>query len=161
MSDTVLSVRDLSVRYRTREGPVYATERISFELKAGEVLALVGESGSGKSTAAMSVLRLLPPEAEVLSGQVDYDSQDLLALEDHDLRTIRGRRISTIFQDPIAGLNPVISIGDQVAESLMSHLPLSKKEARNRSLNVLRSVGLSDVERVAKSYPFQLSGGMC
>ena len=161
MSDTVLSVRDLSVRYRTREGPVYATQRISFELKAGEVLALVGESGCGKSTAAMSVLRLLPPEADVLSGQVAFDSQDLLALEDRELRTIRGRRISTIFQDPIAGLNPVITIGDQVAESLMSHLPLSKKEARNRSINVLRGVGLSDPERVAKAYPFQLSGGMC
>ena len=158
---SVLRVRDLSVRYRTREETVYAACNVSFELKAGQVLALVGESGSGKSTAAMSILRLLPPEAQILSGAVEFDGHDLLAMQDRDLRTIRGRRISMIFQDPIAGLNPIISIGEQVAEALRSHLNLDKREARNRALSILQRVGLADPERVARSYPFQLSGGMC
>ena len=161
MTEPVLRVDDLSIRYRTREGPVFATEGVSFELHPGQVLALVGESGSGKTTAAMAVLRLLPPEAEVTSGKVLFDGDDLLSLDDKHLRTVRGRRIATIFQDPIAGLNPVISIGDQVAETLQSHLGLQKKEARRQAVQVLAGVGLPDPERVAKSYPFQLSGGMC
>jgi len=161
MPEPVLRVDGLSVRYRTREGPVHAAQDVSFDLHRGQVLALVGESGCGKTTAAMAVLRLLPQEAEVLSGHVGFEGKDLLSLDDKTLRTIRGRRIATIFQDPIAGLNPVISIGDQVAETLMSHLGLKKKEARQRAVGILSGVGLSDPERVAKSYPFQLSGGMC
>ena len=161
MPDPIVSVRNLSVRYRTRESTTYAVENASFELHAGKVLAVVGESGSGKSTAAMSILRLLSQDAEILSGEVWFDHKNLLALGDKELRTIRGRRITTIFQDPVAGLNPVISIGDQVAETLTSHLTLDKKEARQRAVRILHDVGLSDPERVAKSYPFQLSGGMC
>ncbi len=161
MSDVIISVRDLSIRYRTREAVIHAVERVSFDLERGRVLALVGESGSGKSTAAMSILRLLPPDADFLSGEVWFEGRDLLAGADKDLRTLRGRRIATIFQDPVAGLNPVISIGDQVAETLTSHLRINKKEAKKQALGILRDVGLSDPERVAKSYPFQLSGGMC
>jgi peptide/nickel transport system ATP-binding protein/oligopeptide transport system ATP-binding protein len=161
MSEPVLKVEDLSISYRTREGSVYATEQVSFDLRKGEVLALVGESGSGKTTAAMAILRLLPPEAEVVSGHVRFDGDDLLALDDRALRTIRGRRIATIFQDPIAGLNPVISVGDQVAETLQSHLGIKKKEARQQAVGILAGVGLSDPERIARAFPFQLSGGMC
>ncbi len=161
MTEPVLRVDDLSIRYKTRENTIHATDGVSFDLHRGQVLALVGESGCGKTTAAMAVLRLLPQEAEVTGGRVMFDGHDLLAMDDRVLRTIRGRRIATIFQDPIAGLNPVISVGDQVAETLQGHLGLPKKEARKHAVEILSSVGLSDPQRVAKSYPFQLSGGMC
>ncbi len=161
MTNPILSVRDLSVRYRTKESTVYAVEDVSFDLEPGKVLALVGESGAGKTTAGMSVLRLLPQEADVLSGQVLFDGEDLMAMEEKRLRSIRGQRIAMIFQDPVAGLNPVLSIGSQVAEMLTSHMPINKKEAKKRTVEILYDVGLSDPERVAKAYPFQLSGGMC
>lgn len=162
MSEPIVRVRDLAVRYRTKEQTdVYAVEQTSFELHRGRILALVGESGCGKTTAAMSLLRLLPPNAEVLSGSVSFEGRDLLTQGERELRTLRGRRIATIFQDPVAGLNPVITVGDQVAETLTSHLPISKKEAKNRAVQILSSVGLSEPSRVARSYPFQLSGGMC
>ena len=161
MPEPIISVRDLTIRYRTKESTVYAVESASFDLFPGQVLTLVGESGSGKTTAAMSVLRLLPQEAEVTSGQVLFEGRDLLAMEDRQLRPLRGRRIAMIFQDPVAGLNPVLSIGSQVAEMLTSHLEISKKDAKKRALEILHEVGLSDPDRVAKSYPFQLSGGMC
>jgi peptide/nickel transport system ATP-binding protein/oligopeptide transport system ATP-binding protein len=161
MPQPLVRVRHLSVRYRSRESTTYAVDDVSFDLEPGRVLALVGESGSGKTTAAMSILRLLPPDADVLSGSVEFDGEDLLALDEKRLRTVRGRRIATIFQDPVAGLNPVISIGDQVAETLTSHLEINKKDARRRAVDILHHVGLADPERVAKAYPFQLSGGMC
>lgn len=161
MAETVLSVRDLSVRYRTKESTVHALEHASFDLERGKILALVGESGSGKSTAGLSVLRLLPGEAEITTGSVHFDGLDLVKANDQFLRTVRGRRIAMIFQDPVAGLNPVLSIGDQVGEILTSHLNISKKEARKQALQVLKDVGLPDPERVARSYTFQLSGGMC
>ena len=160
MTTPILSVRDLTVRYRTKESTVYATEGVSLELERGKVLALVGESGAGKTTTGMSILRLLPQEAEVLSGQVLFDGEDLLTMDERALRTIRGRRIAMIFQDPVAGLNPVLTVGSQVAEILTNHIQIGKKEARQRALAILRDVGLSDPERIAKAYPFQLSGGM-
>lgn len=161
MTDPIISVRDLTIRYRTKESTVYAVESASFDLFPGQVLTLVGESGSGKTTAGMSILRLLPQEAEVLGGQVLFEGRNLLAMEDRQLRPLRGRRIAMIFQDPVAGLNPVLSIGSQVAEMLTSHLEINKKDAKKRGIEILREVGLSDPERVAKAYPFQLSGGMC
>ncbi len=161
MSEPIVSVHNLSVRYRTRESTTYAVDDVSFDLERGKVLALIGESGSGKSTAAMAVLRLLAPNAEVVSGRAEFGGEDLLSLHEKALRTIRGRRIATIFQDPVAGLNPVITVGDQVAETLTSHLEITKKEAKKQAIAILYAVGLSDPERIAKSYPFQLSGGMC
>jgi len=161
MSETILSVRNLSVRYKTKETTVHAVDNVSFDLERGKVLALVGESGSGKTTAAMSILRLLPQEAEIVSGQILFEGQDLVGLREDELRKIRGRRVAMIFQDPVAGLNPVISIGDQVAEILTNHLPLNKKEAKKHAVQILHDVGLADPDRVAKAYPFQLSGGMC
>ena len=161
MSETVLSVRDLSVRYKTKESTIHAVDNVSFDLERGKVLALVGESGSGKTTAAMSILRLLPQEAEIVSGQILFEGQDLVGLREDELRRIRGRRVAMIFQDPVAGLNPVITIGNQVAEILTNHLPLNKKEAKQRAITILHDVGLADPDRVAKAYPFQLSGGMC
>ena len=161
MPEPIISVRDLSVRYRTKESVVYAAEGVSFDLHRGKVLALVGESGAGKTTAGMSVLRLLPPEAEILSGEVLFEGANLAAMDERSLRAIRGRRIAMIFQDPVAGLNPVLTIGNQVAEMLTSHLDIKKKEAQQRARQILDDVGLADSERVAKAYPFQLSGGMC
>ncbi len=139
----------------------YAVDDVSLTLGEGEVLALVGESGSGKTTVGMSILRLLPGEAEITSGRVLFDDRNLLTMSDDELRHVRGRRISMVFQDPVAGLNPVLSIGEQVSEAVESHLDLSRREARRRATAILGGVGLPDPERVAKSYPFQLSGGMC
>ena len=161
MTEPIISVRDLTIRYRTKESTVYAVESASFDLYPGQVLTLVGESGSGKTTAGMSILKLLPQEAEVVGGEVLFEGGNLLAMEDRQLRPLRGRRIAMIFQDPVAGLNPVLSIGSQVSEMLTSHLEISKKDAKKRALEILREVGLSDPDRVARSYPFQLSGGMC
>jgi oligopeptide/dipeptide ABC transporter ATP-binding protein len=161
MSDPVLVIRNLTVRYRGKENTVYAVEDAWLRIERGQVLALVGESGSGKTTVAMSIPRLLPMEGEVLTGDITFDGRDLTTMSDREMRSIRGNDITVIFQDPVAGLNPVISIEDQVAEMLTNHLPINKKEARRRTVDILARVGLSDPDRVAKSYPFQLSGGMC
>ncbi len=161
--NSILDVRNLTVRYRGRDADatVHAIDQVSFSLERGKVLALVGESGAGKTTAGMSILRLLPQEGEILSGEVYFEGSDLLRMPEHDLRDLRGRRIAMIFQDPVAGLNPVISVGDQVAEMLTSHMPISKKDAKREALKILAGVGLADPDRVAKAFPFQLSGGMC
>jgi peptide/nickel transport system ATP-binding protein len=161
MSEAILSIRDLSVRYRGKESAVQAVDNISLDVGRGEIVALVGESGSGKTTIAMSVPMLLPGEAEVTSGEVQFQGRNLLEMGERELRSIRGRDIAVVFQDPVAGLNPVIPVEDQVAEMLTSHLPIKKKEAKRQTVDILSRVGLSDPQRIAKSYPFQLSGGMC
>ncbi len=161
MAAPILAVRGLSVRYRSKDGETYALDDVSLELAAGGIAAVVGESGCGKSTLALAILGLLPDAAEVLGGTVEYRDRNLLALPESELRSIRGRRIAVIFQDPVAGLNPVLTVGEQVAEILTAHLRMSRREARRRAVDVLEHVGLPDPERVARSYPFQLSGGMC
>ena len=161
MAQTLVSIRDLSVRYRSRDDMAYAVDQVSLDIERGSVYALVGESGSGKTTIGMSILNLLPDEADILGGEVYFGPDDMLRLDERSLRHTRGRRITMIFQDPVAGLNPVINIGDQVGEVLTTHLAMDKREARSASVDILRQVGLADPERVAKSYPFQLSGGMC
>ena len=161
MVQPLVSVRDLSVRYRSRDGAAYALDQVSFDIERGRVYALVGESGSGKTTIGMSMVKLLPDEADILGGDIVFDHQHILRMSDAALREIRGRRITMIFQDPVAGLNPVVPIGDQVAEVLTTHLTWRKKEAKVAAVDILAQVGLPDPQRVAKSYPFQLSGGMC
>jgi oligopeptide/dipeptide ABC transporter ATP-binding protein len=161
MSQLLASIRDLSVRYRTRDDVSYAVDQVSLDIERGSVYALVGESGSGKTTVGMSVINLLPDEADILGGEVWFGDKNVLALNDRQLREIRGQRVTMIFQDPVAGLNPVIEIGDQVAEVLTTHLDMDKREGKIAALEVLAQVGLPDPKRVAKSYPFQLSGGMC
>lgn len=160
MPQPLLEVTDLDVQYRTRDGAVHALGGVSLRLEPGQVLAVVGESGSGKTTLANAIPRLLPQQA-VVSGAVRFKGTDLLQLPERDLRPYRGRRIAMVFQDPIAGLNPVLDVGSQVAEILTSHLPLGRREARQRAIEILASVGLHDPERIARAYPFQLSGGMC
>ena len=157
----VLSVRELSVEYRTKEGTIPALRNASLELRRGETLALVGESGSGKSTLGLGILRILPRNAAVTAGGVVFDGREIGGLAPSDLREIRGDEISMIFQDPIAGLNPLIPVGKQVEEVITSHREVDAKEARAAALDVLESMRLPDPGRIAKSYPGQLSGGMC
>ena len=157
----VLSLDNVSIEYRTREGPVRAVRGASLTLQRGEIVALVGESGSGKTTLGLAVLRILPRNAEQTSGAIRYEHRDLGELNRQELQRIRGDQISMIFQDPIAGLNPIITVGQQVEEVLTSHRDVTKREARERALEALSAMQLPDPVRIAKSYPGELSGGMC
>src|SRR5215216_6605034 len=161
MPDPILQVRDLSAAFFGKEGTVRAVSDISFDLEPGKVLAVVGESGCGKSSLALALLRLLPFPGKVTGGGISFEGRDLMLAGEEELRRIRGRRISMIFQDPVSGLNPVLPIGKQVEEILTSHLEIPKRERKQRVIEVLRHVGLADAERIADSYPFHLSGGMC
>lgn len=161
MADTVLEVQDLSTHFFTEEGIVRAVDGVSIRIRRGQILALVGESGSGKTTLGLSILRLVPHPGRVVHGRVLFQGQDLLTLGEEELRRLRGRAISMIFQDPVAGLNPVLPVGTQVQEILDTHLHLSKHEGQRRTLEILRRTGVHDPERVARSFPWQLSGGTC
>jgi peptide/nickel transport system ATP-binding protein len=159
MIQPVLDVRDLSVRFETDEGTTHAVDRMSFSLAPGEVLGIVGESGCGKSVTSMALLRLLPPSAQV-SGQVIFDGVDLLQTPVAHLRRLRGREISFVFQEPMTSLNPVFSVGRQIAEVLRRHLGLSRREARERAVELLDLVHIPAPRRRVGEYPHQLSGGM-
>jgi oligopeptide/dipeptide ABC transporter ATP-binding protein len=161
VAESGLAVRDLSIRYGSRDASVYAADGVSFDIEPGRITALVGESGSGKTSVALSLLQLLPPNGYITSGTVAFRGQNILALEGEALRRLRGREIAMIFQDATAGLNPVIRVGDQVAELFINHLNMDKRTARRHAVDVLRSVGIGQPEQLADSYPFQLSGGMC
>jgi oligopeptide/dipeptide ABC transporter ATP-binding protein len=134
---------------------------VSLSIRRGEVLALVGESGCGKSLTALSVLRLLPAAARVAAGTIAMEGTDLLALDEASLRDLRGNRVSVIFQEPVASLNPLVRVGDQVAESLRLHRGASAAAARVEAVAMLARVGIADPERRAGQFPFELSGGMC
>jgi len=161
MGDVIVGVRDLSIRYRSKHSLAYAVDGVSFDLRRGETMAFVGESGSGKSTAGMALLKLIAPGGEILGGSIMFDGADVLRMTDVELQSVRGRRMSMIFQDPVTGLNPVLSKGEQVSELLTSHMSIGKKQAAEESVQILADVSLAEPRRVAKSYPFQLSGGMC
>ena len=164
MPDTampILDVKGLKTVFRTRGGEVHAVNSVDFDLRPGELLGVVGESGSGKSVTMMSLLRLLPsPPAEMRDGAVMFDGQDLLKISPEELRKVRGSKIGFIFQDPMTSLNPVYTIGFQLAEPLRAHMGLSKAQARSRSIELLQLVGIPDAERRLKDYPHQFSGGM-
>ncbi|HEY9346836.1 MAG TPA: ABC transporter ATP-binding protein, partial [Inquilinus sp.] len=134
---------------------------VSLSIGRGEVLALVGESGCGKSLTALSVLRLLPAAARVAGGAIAMEGTNLLALDEASLRDLRGNRVSVIFQEPVASLNPLVRVGDQVAESLRLHRGASAAEAHSEAVAMLARVGIADPERRAGQFPFELSGGMC
>ncbi|MYJ57383.1 MAG: ABC transporter ATP-binding protein, partial [Chloroflexi bacterium] len=157
----VLTIDDVSIEYNTREGPVRAVRGASLTLERGEIVALVGESGSGKTTLGLGILRILPRNADQTSGTIRYEHRDIGEMDRHELQRIRGDQISMIFQDPIAGLNPIITVGQQVEEVITSHRTVSKVEARERSIEALNAMRLPDPLRVAKSFPGELSGGMC
>jgi peptide/nickel transport system ATP-binding protein len=155
----LLEVRDLSVRFDTDEGTVHAVDGMSLDLAAGEVLGIVGESGCGKSVTALSILGLLPKTATV-TGSVRFEGAELLGAPGSQLRKIRGRQISFVFQEPMTSLNPVLRIGHQVEEVLREHLSLSRSAAKERVVELLDLVHIPDPSRRIDEYPHQLSGGM-
>jgi peptide/nickel transport system ATP-binding protein len=159
MREPLLDVHDLSVRFQTDNGTTHAVDRVSLSLLPGEVLGIVGESGCGKSVATMALLQLLPPTAAV-SGRALFEGTDLLAASPKQLRAIRGRQISFVFQEPMTSLNPVFTIGRQIVEVLREHLDLSKAAARQRAIELLDLVHIPGAAKRVDEYPHQLSGGM-
>lgn len=157
----MLDVRNLQVEFSTPRGFVPVLGGLSYTLSKGRVLAVVGESGSGKSVHALSLLGLLPPAGRITGGEVLLNGQNLLALSSQELRSLRGRKISMIFQDPSASLNPVLTIGEQLVETLRAHQKISRAEARSHAAKLLTQVGIKDAEKRLNEYPFQFSGGMC
>ncbi|MDO8614170.1 MAG: ABC transporter ATP-binding protein [Dehalococcoidia bacterium] len=160
LESPILRLQDLHAEFVTPEGIVKAVNGVSLSLRPGGTLAITGESGSGKTSIALSILNLLPHPGRIASGQIYFSEVDLLSLRAEEMRRVRGRRIGMVFQDPATGLNPVLSAGQQVEEIITTHLSVSKREARRRSLEVLAQMGLPEPEQVASRYPFQLSGGM-
>ncbi|MFC1989650.1 ABC transporter ATP-binding protein [Chloroflexota bacterium] len=161
MSSTILEVNNLKTYYFTRNGVVKAVDGISFDLKKGESLCLVGESGCGKTATALSILRLVDsPPGRIVGGEVRYHGEDLLRSSDSRLREIRGNRIAMIFQDPQSSLNPVFTVGDQIAEQIKLHLKLSHKPAMERALHLMEQAGIPQAKERIKDYPHQFSGGM-
>ncbi len=157
---TLLEVNELRTWLASGETVVRAVDGLSFSIEAGETFALLGESGSGKSITALSIMRLLPDAGRVVSGEIRMDSADLLALPETAMRSVRGRRIAMIFQEPGTSLNPVMTVGDQIVEVLERHTDLRGQAARRRALELLESVGIPDSQRRLDEYPFQMSGGM-
>lgn len=160
MTEPLLKVRDLSIRFDTPRGLVHAVNNVSFDLMPGRTMAIVGESGSGKSVLSRAILRLLPDVTTRRSGQVLFEDKDLSKLEERALRMVRGKDIAMIFQDPMSSLNPVLTIEQQIGEVLELHLGLSPALRRQRTIELLRSVGIAAAEQRLKEYPHQLSGGL-
>jgi len=156
----ILKVDDLRVSFATEDGVVQAVSGVSFELQAGEVLAIVGESGSGKSVTAQTITGLTRAPNARITGSVTYRGRELNGLEDDQLRDVRGEQIAMIFQDPMTSLNPVYRVGDQIAEMIRAHRDVSKREAQDRAVELLRSVGIPNPERRVRHYPHEFSGGM-
>lgn len=160
-SDTVVDVSDLKTVFHTHAGQIHAVNGVSFNVKHGELLGVVGESGSGKSVTMMSLLQLLPsPPAEIVSGRVEFEGQDLLQLDEKAMRSVRGARVGFIFQDPMTSLNPVFSIGFQLMEPLRKHMGMNRRAAKARAIELLDIVGIPSARDRMNDYPHQFSGGM-
>ncbi len=157
----LLRVEDLRTQFFTLDGVTRAVDGVGFEVRAGETLGIVGESGCGKSVTALSIMRLLPPKlGRTVSGAIRFDGQDLLGLDEAAMRGIRGNRIAMIFQEPMTSLNPVLTIGDQIAEAVMIHQKADRAAGLKRAVEMLRLVRIPDAERRIHDYPHQFSGGM-
>jgi oligopeptide transport system ATP-binding protein len=157
----LLSVRDLVVRFRTHDGAVHAVNGVSFDLEEGETLGMVGESGCGKSVTNLAIMRLLPqPAGRIEGGQVLFDDIDLTKLSEAEMRDLRGREIAMIFQDPMTSLNPVLTIEEQLVETIRAHKVVTSADARTRAIELLGMVGIAEPARRLRSYPHQFSGGM-
>jgi len=156
----LLEVRDLYLEFKTSRGQLKALNGITFDVQPGEVFGLVGETGCGKTVTGLSILRLLPRSASITGGQVIFEGVDLLTLGRSEIKSVRGKKIAMIFQDPSTSLNPVFSIGSQIERVVHQHMKVTKQQAAVKALEVLAAVGLPDVERIMSSYPHQLSGGM-
>jgi len=157
--DVVLQVEDLRVQFATKVGVIKAVNGVSFGLRRGRILGIVGESGSGKSVTALSMMRLTPFPGRIVGGHIWFEGRDIPALPDEELRRLRGNRISLIPQDPMTGLNPTVSIGDQLIEGIRSHTDMSKNEVKQLCVDTLRRLGLPDGDQLMQRYSFQLSGG--
>ncbi|MCI0443884.1 ATP-binding cassette domain-containing protein, partial [bacterium] len=144
MSDPLLQVRDLKVQFFTDDGAVRAVDGISFDIRSGEILGMVGESGCGKSVTALSILRLLAPTGKIVSGEINFRGKDLFHSSEREMQQVRGNQISMIFQEPMTSLNPVMTVGDQVAESLILHKRLGRKEALAETIRLFESVRIPD-----------------
>jgi oligopeptide/dipeptide ABC transporter ATP-binding protein len=158
--NNVLEVRNLKTSFFTARGVVKAVDDVSFSLAKGETLGLVGESGCGKSVTAMSLTRLISPPGRVVGGQILFKGQDLIGLSENEMRRIRGSQISMVFQEPMTALNPVLEVGFQIAEAVVAHEKVSRKQAWDRAVESMRAVSIPDAEKRAKDYPHHLSGGM-
>lgn len=157
----LLEVKDLKTRFFTEDGVVKAVEGVSFDLAEGETMGLVGESGCGKSVTMMSLLRLIPnPPGLIVGGQVIFEGEDLLAVDEEEMRHVRGNRIAMVFQEPMTSLNPVITVGRQIAESLELHRGMDSSQSREETVRLLRMVGIPDAAGRVDNYPHQFSGGM-
>jgi peptide/nickel transport system ATP-binding protein len=160
LATPLLQVENLRVEFPGARSSVTAVDGVSFHLDAGETLGLVGESGSGKSVTAFAIIRLLQPPGRVTGGDITFEGRDLLGLSESEMRAVRGARMSLIFQEPMTALNPVMRVGDQIAEALAVHGKASGAAARSRAVELLESVRIPDPARRARDYPHQLSGGM-
>ena len=157
----LLEVKDLKTQFFTRDGVVKAVDGVSFQLAAGETLGIVGESGCGKSVTALSLMRLIAsPPGKIVEGSILFDGQDILKMDDDDVRAIRGNNIAMIFQDPMTSLNPVLTICRQISEALELHLKMDKSESKKRTIELLELVGIPSAKKRVDDYPHQFSGGM-
>jgi oligopeptide/dipeptide ABC transporter ATP-binding protein len=156
----MLEIRSLSTHFHTREGTIKAVDNVSLRIDRGETLAVVGESGSGKSVLALSIMRLVPLPGLIVSGEILFGGQNLLYLDPEAIRRLRGRRIAMIFQDPLTSLNPVYTVGEQIAEAVRLHKALSRKQAWARAVEMMDRVRIPDPGNRASDYPHHLSGGM-
>jgi oligopeptide/dipeptide ABC transporter ATP-binding protein len=156
----LLEVNNLETHFQTRAGLVRAVNGVSFQVNSGELLGLVGESGCGKSITALSIMRLISPPGKIVAGEIKFDGKNLLQLSEAEMRQIRGDDIAMIFQDPMTSLNPVYTVGEQIAEALRLHRKLSRKAARAAAVEAMKEVSIPDPARRVDDYPHQLSGGM-
>jgi oligopeptide transport system ATP-binding protein len=158
--DNILEIKNLGTHFFTRAGVVKAVDDVSFAIERGSTVALVGESGSGKSVTSLSVMRLVQPPGKLVTGQILFNGKDLVNIGNEEMRRLRGSEIAMIFQDPMTSLNPVYTVGDQIAEAIKLHQNLPKKLAWAKAVEMMERVKISDAERRASDYPHQLSGGM-
>src|SRR5690606_680346 len=160
MTQPLLSVKNLNVDFHTPEGVVRAVNNVSFDVPHGKTVGLVGESGSGKSVTSLAIMKLIPnPPGIISGGEILFEGKDLVTATESEMRKIRGNDISMIFQEPMTSLNPVFKVGDQIAEVLMLHNPLSRKQAWEKAVHLLNQVGIPDPAKKAHAYPHEMSGG--
>ena len=156
----LLEVEDLRTYFKTREGEVHAVDGVSFEVEEGSVLGIVGESGCGKSVTSLSIMGLVQPPGRVVSGSIRFEDRELTTMSDKALEDVRGKQIAMIFQDPMTSLNPTLTIGTQITETIRRHLGLSKADADKRAVSLLEEVHIPDAKRRLRDYPHRFSGGM-
>jgi len=160
MSERILEVKNLRTQFFTDRGVVKAVDGVSFNIDAGRTLCIVGESGCGKSVTSMSVMRLVSKPGKIVDGEIKYNGKNIIDISEDEMRSIRGNEISMIFQEPMTSLNPVFTIGFQIQEVLLLHKNITKEEARKKSIEMLKTVGIPRSEKIVDEYPHQLSGGM-